>query len=193
MSIHRVSSRWCPHTSANLHIRWRFRRSLSRVSKHLSTIPHTKPCAIYPLLCTHTHYRPEKSLSHQDSRFLTQIHVVQLVFRGNLTSSSHASHVQIIQITCRIASWESISAQAAAHHRADSATFDISRLTDFSEHVALNTSAFLQTPLVCEPGRLLVTNARLYFQPLHDVAGDTPVRRCACFYPLEGVRGIMVD
>lgn len=139
---------------------------------------------------THNHFRLNESLSHQDFRFLTHIHVVKLVVRGKLTSFSQSIH---IQITYRIPSWESISAQAAAHHRADSATFDISRLADFSEHVALNTAASLQTPLVCEPGRLLVTDARLYFQPLHDVAGDMPVRRFACLYPLKRVRGLMVD
>ncbi len=31
-------------------------------------------------------------------------------------------------------------------------------------------------PLEREAGRLLVTDARLYFQPLHNVGGDAPVR-----------------
>ena len=68
--------------------------------------------------------------------------------------------------------------QAAAHARADAARFDASRLADFGEQVAFDSAVELQSPLVREPGRLLVTDARLYFQPLHDVAGDTPVRRC---------------
>ena len=71
----------------------------------------------------------------------------------------------------------SLSVQAAAHSRAEAAYFDSSRLADFSERVALDAPAALQTPLVREPGRLLVTCSRLYFQPLHDVAGDAPVRR----------------
>jgi len=45
----------------------------------------------------------------------------------------------------------------------------------------------LQTPLVREPGTLVVTDARVYFQPLHDVGGDSPVRS----HPLATVAAVV--
>ena len=55
-----------------------------------------------------------------------------------------------------------------------------------SEAVALELGARLLTPLVRDPGRLVVTDARLYFQPMHNVGGDTPVLS----HPLAGVAAV---
>lgn len=68
------------------------------------------------------------------------------------------------------------SLQALAQQRMAAAAFDTSRLADFTERVQINVPATQLTPLVRESGRLVVTNARLYFQPLHNVTGDSPVR-----------------
>ena len=56
------------------------------------------------------------------------------------------------------------------------APFDASRLVDFSEARQANLPAFLLTPLVREPGRLVVSDRHLYFQPLNDIVGNTPVK-----------------
>jgi hypothetical protein len=39
---------------------------------------------------------------------------------------------------------------------------------------------------VHEAGRLVITSQRLYFQPLHDVAGDMPVR----VHPLAAIAAV---
>ncbi|XP_024520106.1 protein FAN isoform X1 [Selaginella moellendorffii] len=56
------------------------------------------------------------------------------------------------------------------------AHFDISRLEDYNEEILFNFPAAQVTPLVREPGRLVFTPNRLYFQPLHNLNNDTPVR-----------------
>ena len=66
--------------------------------------------------------------------------------------------------------------QSIAQSRAQEAVFDASRLSDFGERVQFDRPAEQLTPLVREAGRLVVTQQRLYFQPLHDIAGDAPVR-----------------
>ncbi len=66
--------------------------------------------------------------------------------------------------------------QALARERMAAAAFDTSRLVDFTERVQINLAATQLTPLVRESGRLVVTDRRLYFQPLHNVTGDSPVR-----------------
>ncbi|KAF8059207.1 lvsF [Scenedesmus sp. PABB004] len=76
---------------------------------------------------------------------------------------------------------------AAVKAREDAAAFDTSRLVDFGEAVAWEGPAAQLTPLVREPGRLAVTDQRLYFQPLHNIAGDTPVR----VHPLAGVAAVV--
>jgi hypothetical protein len=55
--------------------------------------------------------------------------------------------------------------------REDAAAFDTSRLVEFSERLVWEGPAVQLTPLVREPGRLAVTDQRLYFQPLHNIAG----------------------
>ena len=66
------------------------------------------------------------------------------------------------------------------------ATFDVSRIADLSEHIVANCLAAQVTPLVREPGRLVVTQSRLYFQPLHNLGEDSPVRSI----PLACVAGV---
>ena len=66
--------------------------------------------------------------------------------------------------------------QAAATKRTAAAVFDSSRLADFSERVLHDGPAVQLSPLVHENGRLVITDRRVYFQPLHNVTGDSPVR-----------------
>ncbi len=57
---------------------------------------------------------------------------------------------------------------------------------EFTEQIQYDAPAVQQTPLVQEGGRLVVTDRRLYFQPLHNVAGGNPVRS----HPLAAVAAI---
>ena len=70
----------------------------------------------------------------------------------------------------------SAALQVLAQQQAEAAVFDTSRLVDFTEAVQYTGPTVQLTPLVREAGRLAVTDARLYFQPLHNVTGDSPVR-----------------
>ncbi len=76
--------------------------------------------------------------------------------------------------------------QVGARQRASEAIFDNSRLVEFSEQIQYDAPAIQQTPLVQEGGRLVVTDQRLYFQPLHNVAGGSPVRS----HPLAAVAAV---
>ncbi len=76
---------------------------------------------------------------------------------------------------------------ASVRAREDAASFDSSRLHDFAERVLWEGPATQLTPLVREPGRLALSDQRLYFQPLHNVAGDVPVRG----HPLAGVAAVV--
>ncbi|WIA38602.1 hypothetical protein OEZ86_001912 [Tetradesmus obliquus] len=76
---------------------------------------------------------------------------------------------------------------AAVKAREDAAAFDTSRLVEFSERLLWEGPALQLSPLVREPGRLAVTDQRLYFQPLHNIAGDTPVRS----HPLAAVAAVV--
>eukprot|EP00775_Hariotina_reticulata_P008774 gene8774-8953_t len=76
---------------------------------------------------------------------------------------------------------------ASAKAREDASQFDSSRLVEYSEHLAWEGPAIQLTPLVREPGRLAVTDQRLYFQPLHNIAGNVPVRS----HPLAAVAAVV--
>jgi factor associated with neutral sphingomyelinase activation len=69
-----------------------------------------------------------------------------------------------------------LSWQALSQQRVQAAVFDTSRLVDFVERVLFDGAASQLTPLVSESGRLVITDQRLYFQPLHNVTSDSPVR-----------------
>lgn len=60
---------------------------------------------------------------------------------------------------------------AAVKAREDAASFDTSRLVEYSERVVWEGPALQLSPLVREPGRLAVTTQRVYFQPLQNIAG----------------------
>ena len=70
----------------------------------------------------------------------------------------------------------SAALQVLAQQQAEAAVFDTSRLVDFTEAVQCTGLTVQLTPLVREAGCLAVTDACLYFQPLHNVTGDSPVR-----------------
>jgi factor associated with neutral sphingomyelinase activation len=61
--------------------------------------------------------------------------------------------------------------EALARAREDAARFDSSRLADFGERLLWEGPAAQLSPLVREPGRLALSDARVYFQPLYNVAG----------------------
>jgi factor associated with neutral sphingomyelinase activation len=75
---------------------------------------------------------------------------------------------------------------ASVKAREDASSFDTSRLVEFSERLVWEGPATQLSPLVREPGRLAVTDARLYFQPLHNIAGDALVRS----HPLAAVAAV---
>lgn len=53
----------------------------------------------------------------------------------------------------------------------DASAFDTSRLVEFSERLLWEGPVLGLSPLVREPGRLAITDQRVYFQPLHNIAG----------------------
>jgi hypothetical protein len=73
-------------------------------------------------------------------------------------------------------------AQEFARQQFARATFDYRRLCDeFGERVVLECAARHVTPLVKQPGILVVTDRGLYFQPLHNVSGGDAVK----FHPAQ--------
>lgn len=61
--------------------------------------------------------------------------------------------------------------QDLARQRLDSVSFDLSRLVDFGERLVWCGPVTALSPLVREQGRLAITPQRVYFQPLHNIAG----------------------
>ena len=59
----------------------------------------------------------------------------------------------------------------ALRERQEGLDFDLARLEDFGEAVRVSLPATLVTPLVREPGRLVITDRRLYFQRLYNARG----------------------
>jgi factor associated with neutral sphingomyelinase activation len=53
--------------------------------------------------------------------------------------------------------------------RERSAQFDNTWLVDISEHQLIELTGARITPLVVNPGRVLITNSRLYFQPINNI------------------------
>ena len=66
--------------------------------------------------------------------------------------------------------------RAAAAAATGALRFDPGHLVDLGERIVADLQATQLTPLVREPGRLVLTDCRIYFQPLHDIFGDCPVR-----------------
>uniref|UniRef100_A0A061R8P8 Beach domain-containing protein n=1 Tax=Tetraselmis sp. GSL018 TaxID=582737 RepID=A0A061R8P8_9CHLO len=71
-------------------------------------------------------------------------------------------------------------------HREDAMEFDRSELVDFNERILYDAPATQMTPLVREAGRLLITDQRVYFQPLHNINGGARVRS----HPLAHVAAV---
>lgn len=67
---------------------------------------------------------------------------------------------------------------ASVKAREDAAAFDTSRLVEFSERLLWEGPVLALSPLVREPGRLAVTDHRVYFQPLHNIAGEEGRLNC---------------
>ena len=78
------------------------------------------------------------------------------------------------------------SPQAVVRRREDASSFDPSRLVDYDERLAWRGPAVQLTPLVRERGQMVVSAQRVYFQPLHNVAGGAPVRS----HPLAAVAAV---
>lgn len=76
--------------------------------------------------------------------------------------------------------------QESARQRAAAALFDKSLLVDFGEQMQYDAPATQLTPLVREAGRMVVTDQRVYFQPLHNVTGGSPVLS----HPLSAVAAV---
>jgi hypothetical protein len=58
---------------------------------------------------------------------------------------------------------------AIVHSRQSRVSFDTSWLEDLYEQVVLETQANKVLPLVINPGRILLTNSRIYFQPYNNM------------------------
>ncbi|GAX76319.1 hypothetical protein CEUSTIGMA_g3765.t1 [Chlamydomonas eustigma] len=70
--------------------------------------------------------------------------------------------------------------------REESVSFDPSRLVEFDERMCWRGPAVQLTPLTRERGRLVVSDLRVYFQPLHNLTGGSPVRS----HPLSAIAAV---
>lgn len=77
--------------------------------------------------------------------------------------------------------------QKKMQERVDGASFDTSRLVDFSETIGREASVSHVQPLVREPGKLIITNSRIYYQPLTSVTGFNLVRT----HPLNSIAAVV--
>jgi hypothetical protein len=82
------------------------------------------------------------------------------------------SQPKLTSLSCRLPLLD-----ASVKAREDAAAFDTSRLVEFSERLLWEGPVLALSPLVREPGRLAVTDQRVYFQPLHNIAGES---NCCC-------------
>lgn len=64
--------------------------------------------------------------------------------------------------------------------------FNTSRLISFTETILRESIATQLTPLIREPGKIVLTNQRLYFQPMHNISGSVVVRS----HPLSRIAAI---
>lgn len=76
---------------------------------------------------------------------------------------------------------------AAVKAREDAAAFDTSRLVEFSERLLWEGPVLQLSPLVREPGRLAITDQRVYFHPLHNIAGEH-MSSTSCVWPVANKR-----
>ncbi|KAG0413817.1 hypothetical protein HPB47_009029, partial [Ixodes persulcatus] len=79
-------------------------------------------------------------------------HISQLTRASTLSAAEHD-----VMVAAMVLSWQS------------RITFDRSCLEDLTEEIVLETKASKITPLVTNPGLVLLTSLRLYFQPFNNV------------------------
>jgi factor associated with neutral sphingomyelinase activation len=72
------------------------------------------------------------------------------------------------------------------YSRQQRVTFDPLWLEDLNERVVVEFAASKIQPLVNNPGRVLLTNQRLYFQPFNNVE---TVRKCETFAAITQTKG----
>ena len=90
---------------------------------------------------------------------------------GGSSSSSSSSRAES-ERALALAAEERFSSLARSN------PFDHSLLVDISERIVADVApARLLSPLVAEPGRVVVTDARVYFRPLVDPCAGTPLPR----------------
>lgn len=75
---------------------------------------------------------------------------------------------------------------AIVFSRQNRVPFDTSRLDNLFEKIVMETTAERITPLVVNPGRVLLTSARLYFQPFNNVE-NVPVMK----FKLSDIKSIL--
>lgn len=77
--------------------------------------------------------------------------------------------------------------QEFSRQQAASCSFDYRRLTDeFRERILMECRARQVTPLIKQPGILVITDRGLYFQPLHNLAGGALVK----FHPAAAITSL---
>ena len=105
-------------------------------------------------------------------------------------SCYHAPGSGTVQRMCsgRAASTNAASAlQEFSRQQAAACSFDYRRLTDeFRERILKECRARQVTPLIKQPGILVITDRGLYFQPLHNVAGGAVVK----FHPAAAITSL---
>lgn len=80
----------------------------------------------------------------------------------------------------RLPHWERLAAlREGAARREAAAPLDASRFAALSERSLFSSPAAQVALLLREPGRVGVTHRAVYFQPLHNVGADTPLRSVA--------------
>lgn len=77
--------------------------------------------------------------------------------------------------------------QEFSRQQATNCSFDYRRLTDeFRERILMECRARQVTPLIKQPGILVITDRGLYFQPLHNLAGGALVK----FHPAAAITSL---
>ncbi|GLI70367.1 hypothetical protein VaNZ11_015146 [Volvox africanus] len=92
----------------------------------------------------------------------------------------------LLEINRRPREQRNAALEELSRQRMDCVSFDLSRLLDFGERVVWSGPVLALTPLVREQGHLAITPARVYFQPLHNIAGDSPVKS----HPLAAIAAV---
>lgn len=104
------------------------------------------------------------------------------LFRLHMSSAQNVTCHRCLPSSCPL-----LPLQAFLQQQEEGLRFDAAHLRSPAlETVHAQLPATSLTPLVREPGRVVVSDARLYFQPQHNISGDTPVRT----HPLAAVAAV---